>query len=329
MRTKKESDEMSKTTTTAIVLIAGMLISIGLTGIVTGAQEAVSGTGTDTLLPWWAWPLLLFFVALILSALAVLSGVSAGVLFVPIIAALFPFHLDFVRGMGLLVGLVSAFPAVGALLKRNFADFRLALPAALISSICAIVGAIIGLSLPDDVLRTALGATILGIVVIMLMSRRKSAYPEVKKADFLSTALNIHGLLYEPTSDREIQWQTHRTLQGLVSFAVVGVITGMFGLSAGWANVSVLNLIMGAPLKVSVATSRLLLSITDTSAAWIYINNGSVLPMMIAPSIFGSIFGTVVGVQLLSKRRFVVIRYIVIAMLVCAGFKALFDGLAN
>jgi len=54
MRTKKESDEMSKTTTTAIVLIAGMLISIGLTGIVTGAQEAVSGTGTDTLLPWWA-----------------------------------------------------------------------------------------------------------------------------------------------------------------------------------------------------------------------------------------------------------------------------------
>ncbi|MGO9614322.1 MAG: sulfite exporter TauE/SafE family protein [Dissulfurispiraceae bacterium] len=320
---------MSKTTTTAIVLIATMVISIGLTGILGGAQEAVSTTGTNASLPWWEWSLMLFFAALILSALAVLSGVSAGVLFVPIIGALFPFHLDFVRGMGLLVGIASAFPAVSALMKRNFADLRLALPAALIASVCAIVGAIIGLSLPDDVLRTALGATILGIVVIMRMSRRKSAYPEVKKADFLSTALGIHGILYDPTSDSEIQWQTHRTLRGLAAFAVVGVITGMFGLSAGWANVSVLNLIMGAPLKVSVATSRLLLSITDTSAAWIYMNNGSVLPIMIAPSIFGSIFGTVVGVQLLAKRRFVVIRYIVMVMLLCAGFKFLFDGLAN
>jgi len=39
----------------------------------------------------------------------------------------------------------------------------------------------------------------------------------------------------------------------------------------------------GAPLKISVATSKFLLSITDTSAAWIYINNGAVLPIMVVP----------------------------------------------
>ena len=44
-------------------------------------------------------------------------------------------------------------------------------------------------------------------------------------------------------------------------------MAGMFGLGAGWANVPVLNLLMGAPLKISVATSKFLLAITDTSAA--------------------------------------------------------------
>ena len=49
-------------------------------------------------------------------------------------------------------------------------------------------------------------------------------------------------------------------------------MAGMFWLGAGWANIPVLNLLMGAPLKISVATSKFLLSITDTSAAWIYLN---------------------------------------------------------
>ena len=63
-------------------------------------------------------------------------------------------------------------------------------------------------------------------------------------------------------------------------------MAGMFGLGAGWANVPVLNLVMGAPIKISVATSKFLLSITDTSAAWIYLNNGAVLPLMVRPISF-------------------------------------------
>ena len=32
-------------------------------------------------------------------------------------------------------------------------------------------------------------------------------------------------------------------------FLVIGVMAGMFGIGAGWANVPALNLLMGAPLK--------------------------------------------------------------------------------
>lgn len=104
-------------------------------------------------------------------------------------------------------------------------------------------------------------------------------------------------------------------------------MAGMFGLGAGWANVPVLNLMMGAPLKVSVATSKFLLSITDTSAAWIYVNNGAVLPMMVVPSIIGIMLGSIVGVQILAKTKPAAVRYIVIAMLLFAGSRALLKGL--
>jgi hypothetical protein len=281
----------------------------------------------DSTTPWWVWPLSLFVVCFFLGILAVLGGVGGGVLFVPIIGGFFPFHLDFVRGAGLLVALSGALAAGPGLLKKGMADLRLALPVALIASACAIVGAMIGLALPTNVIQTALGATILGIVFIMMMAR-KSEYPEVPVADNLSSALRISGIYHEASTGQDVNWKIHRTPQGLFTFILIGVMAGMFGLGAGWANVPVLNLMMGAPLKVSVATSKFLLSITDTSAAWIYVNNGAVLPMMVVPSIIGIMLGSIVGVRILAKTKPAAVKYIVIVMLLFAGTRALLKGLA-
>jgi len=261
-----------------------------------------------------------------MGIVAVLGGVGGGVLFVPIIGGFFPFHIDFVRGAGLLVALAGALAAGPGLLKKGMADLRLAVPVALIASSCAIVGAMIGLALPAKVVNIALGGTILGIVAIMLMAK-KSEYPDVPKPDNLSSALRISGVYYEPSLGENINWQIHRTPQGLATFIIIGVMAGMFGLGAGWANVPVLNLMMGAPLKVSVATSKFLLSITDTSAAWIYVNNGAVLPMMVVPSIIGIMLGSIVGVKILAKTKPAAIRYMVIGLLLFAGLRALLKGL--
>ncbi|MGE5893133.1 MAG: sulfite exporter TauE/SafE family protein [bacterium] len=309
-------------------LLAIILLVVTCSGFAFGEEHAAvpesSAAGSAT--PWWIWPLVLFIVTFVLGIVAVLGGVGGGVLFVPIIGGFFPFHIDFVRGAGLLVALAGALAAGPGLLKKGMADLRLAIPVALIASSCAIVGAMIGLALPAKVVNIALGGTILGIVAIMLMAR-KSEFPEVKQADNLSTALRISGVYYEVSTGQEVNWKIHRTPMGLATFILIGVMAGMFGLGAGWANVPVLNLMMGAPLKVSVATSKFLLSITDTWAAWIYVNNGAVLPMMVVRSIIGIMLGSVVGVQILAKTKPAAIRYIVIVLLIFAGLRALLKGL--
>lgn len=275
---------------------------------------------------WWFWPIVLFIVTFIMGILAVLGGVGGGVLYVPIISGFFPFHLDFVRGTGLLVALSGALAAGPGLLKMNLASLRLAIPVALIASTCAIIGAMIGLALPTNIVQIALGVTIIGICILMLTAK-KSTVPDVPQADRLSSALRICGVYQEASTGEIIDWKVHRTPLGLALFVLIGIMAGMFGLGAGWANVPVLNLLMGAPLKISVATSKFLLSITDTSAAWIYMNKGCVIPMMVVPSLVGIMFGSFVGVRLLKIAKPTFIRWMVIAILAFAGIKALSKGL--
>lgn len=288
------------------------------------AQDAAAGGQSG--MAWWAWPLILLGVTFGLGIVAVLGGVGGGVLFVPIVGGFFPFHLDFVRGAGLLVALAGALAAGPGLLRAGMASLRLALPLALIASASAIVGAMMGLALPESVVQTALGLTILGIVVLM-WAAKKSEFPNVPHADPLSSALRITGIYHDMASGQDIDWRVHRTPGGLALFLVIGVMAGMFGLGAGWANVPVLNLLMGAPLKVSVATSKFMLSIVDTSAAWVYLNQGAVLAIIAVPSIIGIMLGSLVGVNLLKKVDATVVRRVVIIMLLLAGSRSLLKGL--
>jgi uncharacterized membrane protein YfcA len=286
-------------------------------------QEAVPAESQHE---WWFWPLVLFILSFVLGIFAVLAGVGGGVLYVPIVSGFLPFHLDFVRGAGLIVALAGALAAGPGLLKRGLADLRLAIPLALIASTCAILGAMIGLALPTNIVQTLLGATILGIVVIMIMAK-KSEFPNVQKADSLSQSLRIMGVYRDEAMGKDFDWKVHRTPTALILFVFIGVMAGMFGLGAGWANVPVLNLVMGAPIKISVATSKFLLSITDTSAAWIYMNNGAVLPLMVAPSVVGIMLGSFIGVRVLAVTKPAIIRIMVIVVLGVAGLKALQKGL--
>ncbi len=275
---------------------------------------------------WWVWPIILLITTFLLGIVAVLGGVGGGVLFVPIVSGFFPFHLDFVRGAGLLVALTGALAAGPGLLKSGLASFRLAAPLALIASASAIVGATVGLAMPTNIVQTALGFTILCIVLLMWISK-KSEYPDVPQADNLSSALHISGIYYEPSTKKNINWQVHRTPMGLVLFIIIGLMAGMFGLGAGWANVPVLNLLMGAPLKLSVATSKFTLSVVDTSAAWVYINQGAVLVIITVPSIIGIMLGSLIGVRLLKVIQVSIIHKIVIMILLLAGSRALLKGL--
>lgn len=301
------------------LVLAAFLVN---TSSALAADSVVPGSS----MPWWFWPLALFVTCFFIGIVAVPAGIGGGTLFVPIIGGFFPFHLDFVRGAGLLVALASALAAGPMLLRSRLTSLRLALPLALTSSLGSILGAMAGMSLPAAVMETSLGVLVLGIVILMLNSAT-SEFPSVSTPDRWSRALNLHGIFMDGATGRQINWQVHRTPQGLVIFFVIGLLGGMFGIGAGWANVPALNLLMGAPLKVAAGTSSLVLSLASSSAAWVYLNRGAVLPMIAVPSIVGMMLGARIGARLLHVLKGSVIRNMITVLLLFAGLRSLLKGL--
>ncbi|MBN1674245.1 MAG: sulfite exporter TauE/SafE family protein [Kiritimatiellae bacterium] len=319
-----------------VLCVASVLIaSVLLAGLAPAAPDSAASPPDEAAaaqaepgcaFPWWGWLVLLFVICFLIGLVAVPAGVGGGVLFVPIVGCCFPFHIDFVRSTGLLVALSSSLAAGPSLLRRGLANLRLSMTMALVASASSIAGALIGLALPTRVVQVGLGVTILGILVIMLKAGRTD-FPKVDRPDPLGRLLGLAGVYHEESLGTDIPWQVHRTPLGLALFVVIGMLAGMFGMGAGWANVPALNLLLGVPLKVSVASSQFLLSITDTAAAWIYINKGAVFPALVVPCIAGVMIGSKIGARILRKTKPPLIRKVVLSVLFLAGLRALLKGL--
>ncbi len=275
---------------------------------------------------WWQWPIILFLFSIFVGFMATLSGIGGAIIYVPFVSSIFPLHLDYIRGTGLVIALTGALYASPDLLKNGLANLRLALPFALIASISALFGAYFGLSLDLQIVQLSLGILLLFIVSLMLLSK-KSEFPVVEKSDRLSEFLKIKGVYHEKTTSEDISWKIHRSPFGLILFFIIGFLAGMFGIGAGWANIPVLNLILGTPLKIAIGTSKLILSVTDTSAAWVYLNSGSILPLVTIPSVLGMIIGTKLGVKILLKTNPAKVKWVVIMLLLLSSIVSIVKGI--
>jgi uncharacterized protein len=275
-------------------------------------------------IPWWVWPIALAVVGFLIGVVAVLAGIGGGVLFVPIVGSFFPFHLDFVRGAGLLFALAGTLAAGPQLLRSGMASLRLVMPLGLAGSICSVAGAIVGLSLQAEVLQTLLGVLVIGIAIVIW--RTRAAEGGAVDPDALARMLKLEGQFTDPAAGAQIDWKTHRTLWGFLAFGAIGFLGGVFGLGAGFANVPALNLLMEAPLKVAVGSSALIISIINSSAAWVYIHRGAVLPLLVVPSILGVMLGSRLGARLLERVPARLVRWLVIVVMLAAGVRALLRG---
>ncbi len=281
---------------------------------------------------WWFWPLCLFIFTLVIGIIAPISGVGGGVLFVPLTTAFFPFHVDFIRGAGLIMALTSALSSAPQLTKKGLANIRIMAPVVIVSIVTSILGGIVGLwitaAFPEGkyYVTIMLGIVLFIIFVVMLTSKRVE-FPEVKKVDSISQKLGIAGAWFEPSLNRVVEYRTTNMAIALPAFAAVGFIAGMFGLGAGWANVPVLNLVMGAPIKVATSTSMMIITVNDAAAAWVYLSRGAVLPIIVIPSVIGITIGARIGARLAVVARPRIVRYVVLAVMLMAAVLDILKGL--
>ena len=76
-----------------------------------------------------------------------------------------------------------------------------------------------------------------------------------------------------------------------------------------------------------MGSSGLLISVINSSAAWVYIHRGALLPLVVVPSILGVMLGSRIGARLLGSTPAPVVRRLVIVVMLLAGLRALSRGL--
>jgi uncharacterized membrane protein YfcA len=119
------------------------------------------------------------------------------------------------------------------------------------------------------------------------------------------------------------------TRAGWVVAAIIGVgmLSGFFGLGAGWAIVPAQNVIMAVPLKVAAANSGVLLGMGDCIAVWPYLLMGAIIPLFAAPWLVGQVLGGLLGALILIRVKAGFVRFLLIGFMFFACFGLLTKGL--
>lgn len=283
---------------------------------------------------WWFWPLVMFVFTFFIGLIAPVSGVGGGVLFVPLVTAFFPFNVDFVRGTGLIMTLAGSLSSTPQLVRQGLANLKIMPPLLIVSLLGSLLGGSTGLWITNGFpegphyVTVALGVILLIVFVIMVKSKRVE-FPNIEKPGPLSAGLGLTGEWYEPSLNQVVTYKVTRLRYGLPAFAVAGFIGGMFGVGAGWASVPALNLIMGAPIKVATSTSTLIITANSAVAAWVYLANGAVLPLIVVPSVAGIAIGARLGAAIAVKARPSIVRYLVMGILLLAALLDIVKGLGG
>jgi len=307
--------------TVAVYISIGLLSELNDTNILTadGAWALVVGS---------------FLMSFVIAIVAVIGGVGGGVLFTPVMLGFTSMDSLLVRSTGLVVAMFSGLVSSGPFMRKGLADIRIVFYCAIPIIIGAMMGAQVAISMADSMgeagdalVRLLLGFILVFIAVMFIMGGSKNEYPKRKFIDKISEKMNLTSAYYEESLGKNIYYQAVRVLPGGLLFLVVGFTGGFFGLGGGWAVVPVLNLVMTVPLKVSAASSGVLLAMGNAAAIWPYIMKGALIASFAAPWMLGQVVGGIIGAHVLSKINAGFVRNILIVLLLMTSVKLISRGI--
>lgn len=278
--------------------------------------------------------LALFLLSVAITIISVMAGIGGGVIFTPMLLAFTSINSVIVRAAGLIVAMFSGLVSTGVFLKKGMANFRLCLILSLSQGVGALLGATLAVRAAETtgesgegIMRMSLGVLLLLMSVYFFLGGKKLEWPVVNRVDRFTAALRLDGAYYEPSDGTTRSYRVTRAWLGIILIFAVGVIGGFFGLGGGWAIAPVMNLGMGAPLKLAAASSSVILGFGSGISVWPYIFAGAAIPLFLLPRIAGQVLGGVIGSHLLSRVRVKIVRLMLIGIMLFTGFGLVTKGL--
>lgn len=275
-----------------------------------------------------------FLLSFGIALIAVMGGIGGGVLFTPIMLAFTEVNSLIVRATGLIVAMFSGLISTGPFMRRGLGNLKICIMAAAAYGVGAFTGAQGAILVADSLgatgeglVRISLGGIISALAVYFIVGGQKIEWPEVKKVDGFTRFMKLEQPYYEQSLGKVVEYKVTRAALLILAVVVVGMLSGFFGLGAGWAIVPALNMIMAVPLKVAAACSGVLLGMGDCIALWPYLLKGAIIPLFAAPWLVGQVLGGLVGAYVLMRIKAGFIRIILIGVMFFTSYGLVGKGL--
>jgi uncharacterized membrane protein YfcA len=271
--------------------------------------------------------LALFAVSVAAGFLGALVGLGGGIVIVPALTLLFKLDIHFAIGASIVSVIATSSGAAAAYVREHMTNLR----AAMFLEIGTTTGAISGAFLAGHITPSWL-ALIFGLVLAysaVAMLQRLHDRTDAVPPDPLADRLALHGTYRDQASGEVIHYRVTHTKLGLFLMYLAGAVSGLLGIGSGVLKVTAMDLAMRLPIKVSTATSNLMIGVTAAASAGVYFARGEVVPIVAAPVALGVVLGATIGALVLpriSNRRlrivFLVVLLVVAAQMIWKGLHA-------
>jgi uncharacterized membrane protein YfcA len=248
---------------------------------------------------------LLAAVFLVISTIFSMIGMGGGILYVPIL--LFAgLSIKQAPSVSLILSLATSSAALFTFWRNRKVDWKLALVIDPPTDVMAFVGGYFSALIPEVILKTLL-------ICILLIAGTLMLRKQVNAGVSLAT-------------DRP--WYWHRKFNGvayavnlplvLTATALIGVLSGMLGITGGIIKLPIMVLLCGVPMDIAVATSTVMVAVTALSGLAGHAMSSQVswhIGLLLAvAAVFGGLLGSRVSLKTdktVLKRWFGVVVWLV------------------
>lgn len=264
-----------------------------------------------------------------------LLGLGGGILIVPLLSLAFGLPLLTAVGISLICVIVTSSAAAGVYLERRVANLRLGMTLELFTACGAMVGGLVAFLLPERLIDGLFTALLVYVAVTMARRRDDAASAAVGEAAPSAAAVEAIGA---SASDRPTSafldrlsgpgYRVRRLGFGVVGSVFAGVASALLGIGGGLIKVPVMHVVMGVPLRVATATSNLMIGITASASAIIYLLRGGIDPYAAAPTAIGVFIGASAGSRLAARIDLRLLRGLFVAILLYTAWQMLQRAIA-
>jgi uncharacterized membrane protein YfcA len=246
-----------------------------------------------------------------------LLGLGGGVLIVPLLTLGFNLPLRDAIGVSLVCVIVNSGASAGVFLERRTANLRLGMLLELFTATGAILGGLVAFLLDPHLLAGLFALLLAYVAISMLRPRPAAAEPDPAVAVKPVPAERRPWIARLSGSDYRIR----NLPAGFAGSVVAGVASALLGIGGGLVKVPVMHLVMGVPLRVATATSNLMVGITASTSAWVYLLHGGINPFATGPMAIGVFVGATGGSRLAPRVDLRALRLLFAAVLIYTSFE--------